>query len=309
MRLALSLATRNRPELLLRTIMVTVGNIRNPDTVLMIAADEDDEPTIDFLKNIGESGLYPKLKISIRPREDTVAAKWNRAIEEIPDADVYMPMCDDGPIITPAFDDKVLEAAAIPPDGIAFVYNRMENASFPGIQAVTREVIDLMDGQIYVPLFPYWFVDHWLDDIAKVTDRIFFCDVDHDADTNRPPTMEMREPGWWATFFDACFLKRRAMALKIVDATMDTTWRKAQLKRNLPLHEYRSKWVNDCVRDNHGLAEYAKRHAPDDRYRRIRASAVAMMRDELLPMLKAEGLPMGNAAPLPLPPLLEVSAA
>ncbi len=287
MKLAISLATRGRPELLLRTIMITSSNIRNSETVLMIQADADDEPTLDFLENIQETGLY-KLHVSIRPREDTVAAKWNRVIDEIPDADVYMPVCDDGPIITPGFDDMVLEAASIPPDGIAFVYNRMENASFPGIQAVTREVVDLMGGEIYVPLFPYWFVDHWLDDIAKMSDRIFFCDVDHDADTNRPGTMEMREPGWWGTFFDACYLKRRATAFKIIDATMDTTWRKDQLKRNVPLHEYRSKWINDHVRDNHGLAEYAKRtNPPDDRYRRIRAAAVAMMRDELLPMLKA----------------------
>jgi hypothetical protein len=33
--------------------------------------------------------------------------------------------------------------------------NRMENASFPGIQAVTRRLVHLMDGQIYVPYFPY----------------------------------------------------------------------------------------------------------------------------------------------------------
>lgn len=284
-KLALSLATRNRPDMLVATIRRTLGNVRNPNTELMVMADADDAPTIASLWRLQETEAY-KFKISIEPREDTVAAKWNRVIKGIPDADVYMPVCDDGPIITPGFDDMVLEAAAIFPDEIGIVYNRMENASFPGIQAVTRRLVELMDDQIYVPLFPYWFVDHWLDDIAKQIDRIVFVDVDHDADTNRPSTMEMREPGWWGTFFDACYLKRRAMSRKIIDATMDTTWRKEQLGRNIPLHEYRSKWVNDCVRDNQGLAEYAKQFAPDDRYRRIKAAAIKMLDEELLPELK-----------------------
>jgi hypothetical protein len=289
MKLAINLATRGRPKLLYDTVMRTASQIRNPDTVFMVSVDVDDQPTIDMVLPLDKAANGPRLlQIDIRPREDTIAAKWNRVIGAVPLADVYMPMCDDGPIITPGFDNQILEAAAVFPDGIGVVYNRMENMSFPGIQAVTRRLVELMDDEIYVPLFPYWFVDHWLDDVAKLIDRIAYCTSDHDADTNRPGTMEMREPGWWGTFFDACHLRRRAIASRIIDAMDEPPWRKELLRRNYPIIEQRSKLINDCVRANKELAAYAAQHPPDERYNRVRAAAVAMLRDEILPHLRED---------------------
>jgi hypothetical protein len=292
MKLAINLASRNRPQLLYDTVMRTASQIRNPDTVFMVSADADDQPTIDMMMPLDKLAGGPRLiEVDIRQREDTIAAKWNRVVENNPDADVYMLMCDDGPIITPGFDEAIIEAASIFPDGIGCVYNRLDNMSFPGIQAPTRRLVELMGDEIYVPLFPYWFVDHWLDDIARMTDRISYCDVEHDCDTNRPPTMEMREPGWWATFFDACYLRRREIARRIIDATDEPQWRKDLLHRNHPIVEQRSKIINDCVRGDRGLAAYAAKNAPDERYNRVRAAAVALLRDELLPALKADRSP------------------
>jgi hypothetical protein len=177
MKLALNIATRNRPKLLYDTVMATLANVRHRDTVLMVSADADDGATLDFFQTLPLT-VRDRLLISVEPSEDTVGAKWNRVLAAVPDADVYMPITDDGPITTPGFDEKILEAAAIFPDGIGVVYSRMENFSLPALQAVTRRLAELMGGQICVTHFPYWFVDAWLDDIAKLIDRVAFADVD-----------------------------------------------------------------------------------------------------------------------------------
>lgn len=291
MRLALNLATRGRPQLLLSTIMRTLENIRDPLTVLMISADADDRPTVDMLDTLDKLGVSAEtLLVSIEDREDTIAAKWNRVLREIPGADVYQPMCDDAPMITPGFDEKILEAARVFPDGIGVIYNHLENASFSGIQALTRGLVDMMGGQIYVEHFPYWFVDHWLDDIARLIGRISFADIRQDAFSDRRPTMEMREPGFWATFFDACHLRRRRLALGIVEseAFVSPEWQKELLRRHYPLIEYRSKWINDVVRSNQQLAAYAAQHAPDERYLRVKRAALAMLKVDLLPELEED---------------------
>lgn len=286
MKLAINLATRGRPELLLNTIMTTASHIGSPDTVFMISADQDDQATIDLLAPEGKPGLLAgRLLVSIEPREDTVAAKWNRVLKAVPDADVYVPMCDDGPAITPGFDEKILKAASHWPDGIGVVFNHLENLSFTGFQAVTRELASLM-GYIYPEHFPYWFVDHWLSDIAEMTDRIAFADVRLDCASNRNgggPTMEMREPAFWARFYDACHLKRRKLAHRIItDHLFDTQWHKDILLERHPLIEEYSEMINDGVR-NMRVPE----NPPDERYMRIKAAAIAMYQTELRPELQA----------------------
>lgn len=280
MKLAINLATRGRPDLLLATIMATRARIREPNTVFMISADADDEATISALMAVDEAW---NLKIFIEEREDTVAAKWNRVLRAVPDADVYMPMCDDGPVMTPGFDTRVLDAANLFPDGIGVVFNHLENLSFTGIQAVTRRWAQLT-GYIYPEHFPYWFVDHWLSDVAEMTDRIAFADVRLDCATNRPPTMEMREPAFWATFYDALHLRRRKIACGILNHPLCRTpsWEKKIVVDRYPLIEGYSKIINDGVR-----AMDVPDLPADVRYARIRAKAISLL-NEVLPELQED---------------------
>lgn len=287
MRLALNLATRGRPQLLLSTIKRTLENIRDPLTILMVSADHDDQPTVDMLNTLYATGALTGVLVSIKPREDTIAAKWNRVLAEIPGADVYMPMCDDGPAITPGFDEKILEAASRWPDGIGVVFNHLENLSFSGIQAMTRRWVELT-GYIYPEHFPYWFVDHWVSDLAEMADRVGYADVRLDCATNRPPTMEMREPAFWATFYDACKIRRRREMAFILDALVCVTpaWQKQVLFDRAPLVEQYSTMVNDSVRGNAQMAAYAAQHAPDERYLRVKRAALDLLKNELLPEIE-----------------------
>lgn len=283
MKLAINLITRERPDLLIDTIRKTTANIRNPNTVFMVSVDEDDEATINAL-----AGMKETITASVRPREDGLGDKWNRVLTDIPDADIYMPMCDDGPIVTRGFDDKIIEAASSIPDGIAVVWNHLENASFPGVTAVTKKLADKM-GYIWPGYWPYWFCDHWLVDIGKYIDRCPFADVRVDCASNRPPTMGMREPDFWANFYDAAYLVRQNIAYDIItgDDFDEPKWRKSYLLRRFPIHDYYSRWINDQVRQ--GLAPQlaqVQMPPPEERYIRLKARALKMMED-WLPDLEA----------------------
>lgn len=285
MKLAINLISRERPELLVQTVKTILGNMKVPSTVLMVSLDDDDEASINAITEFA-----PGLVISVEPREDGLGDKWNRALKVVPDADVYMPACDDGPIVTPGFDRRILDAAKLFPDGIGCVYNHLENASFPGITAVTKNLADKM-GYIWPGYWPYWFCDHWLVDIVALIDRASFADVKIDCSTNRPPTMGMREPAFWANFYDAGYLARRKLAFDIINGKdfKEPDWRKEYLLRRYPLIEWRSRWINDQVRM--GVApqfDTVRLPPPDERYIRIKAKAIKRMMD-WLPELETEG--------------------
>lgn len=281
MKLSICLAARKRPELLLRTIETTLQNIRESDTKFVVAIDLDDEETsIAAMQFDGRDNV----EVNIRPREDSFGEKYNRVLEIAP-ADVYLPMADYAPHVTPGFDTKILEAASIFPDGIGVVYNHWANLSFTDIDGMTAGLVKKL-GYIYPPYFPYWFVDHWVDDIAKLIGRISFADVWLDK-SKRPGTHDRREVAWWATFYDAGVVHRRNLARSIVESDdfIEPEWRKKLLLSDYHmLIEERSKMTNDSARQTQW-------HKPpeemDERYRRIKSKAQAMLR-EWLPDLEAE---------------------
>lgn len=263
MNLVYSLATRGRQNLLKETLPRTLANASLPNTRIIIQADADDVPQPEFADK--------RVSINIAPREDTVAQKWNRAMT-VP-ADLYVPGTDDDPIITPAWDAKFLDAARVFPDGIGAVYGHLQNASFPAPYGFTAKWVEKL-GYIFPEHFPYWFCDHWTDDIARITGRISFADVT--TDLKAGPTQEMREPAWWATWFDAAVLVRRKEAHSLINdpefASPD--WLKQMLLSHHPLIEWRSRWINDSVR-----AQFKAWTGPskDERYNRVRMKAASMV--------------------------------
>lgn len=271
--LTINLVTRNRPALMVETVARTVPNISLDTTRLMISVDADDEATIAVLPELPDD---PRVVPNIAPREDALGEKYNRALQH--PASLYLTMADYVPHLTPGFDAKLLEAAALFPDNIGVVYTRMLNASFPATSAITSGLVDRL-GWLYPPFFPYWFVDHWMDDIARMIDRISFCDIATEHH-KKPGTQELREPAFWATLFDAAKLVRRQQAREIIlsEDFIEPAWRKELLLRSYPLVEYRSQAINDGLRSvqadvqrDYGTAGF------DERYARIKQKGCRMM--------------------------------
>lgn len=278
--LAINLGTRGRPELLIQTVERTLANIVREDTVLMVSVDDDDRETIKALAARGwanGAGAAGGIVTSVAPREDSLGAKFNRVLEYVPEADVYLAAVDYAPHITPGFDQKILDAANLFPDGIGVVYNRLANATFPQINAVTRKWCDLT-GYFYPPYFPYWFIDHWLDDVARITDRIAFADVEIDVSA-RPGTQGLRDLAFWSEFFARLYPERRRQAHEIIKVLDEPDWRKHILFSHHPLIEARSLWVSQTVTAGAIETERAMgaQDTPEARYLRVRAAAEAMM--------------------------------
>jgi hypothetical protein len=189
-------------------------------------------------------------------------------------------MVDYAPHVTRGFDQTILDAAAVFEDGIGVVYNHMANLSFPAMNAVTHGLVKKM-GHLYPPLFPYWFVDHWLDDVARMIGRIAWADVEIDTSQRQPQagktwTQEYREPAFWASFYDALAPLRREMAQAIIDDPEfhETPARKALLRQSYPGIEERSVMVNAHVR---AMPDAGLPH--DARYLRVKAQAARILQE------------------------------
>jgi hypothetical protein len=277
-KLVINCVTRGRPQHLVETIARTMQHVVEPQTRLMVSIDEDDPDTIAAMKRFaGDHRIIPV----VRPREDSLGEKFNR-IRDYP-GDVYMPLGDYTHIMTPAFDRKILEAASLFPDNIGAVYSHMANVSFPSIWCVTHGLVEKM-GWMCPPYFPYWFVDHWIDDIVRLIGRISFVDFQIGF-REKPGTQEFREIAFWTTLFDMLRLERRAQARAIIDSPdfLETEGRKEILRRHYPLIEYRSQWVNDSLR----VRVPSVVSDGGERYNRLREKAVEMMH-KAMPALAAE---------------------
>ncbi len=281
--LTLNLVTRGRPDRLLETVKQTAPKLSRADTVYMISVDDDDRPTLDIVDKL--KAVDQRIRINIKPREDAIGDKWGRVLEA--PASLYLMQGDYRPYITPAFDQKFLDAAALFPDGIGGVYSRMDNFSFPAVVGLTHGLVQKL-GYFMPSVFPYWFVDHWLDDVLRLIDRIAFADVSLGGLMQKPETQERRELTFWTTFFDCQRLVRRETARRIIDDPefQEPEWRKQLLRAAFPLQEYRSQWVNDTVRRIFaGAPQSTEDGGP--RYARVKQKALAMIA-ELKPELLKE---------------------
>lgn len=297
MKLVISLATRGRPQQLLDTVQRSVANLVLPHTLLQVHIDADDAGTMAIRHQLQD--IDGRVGFTVAEREDTIAAKWNRAVahnkkylEVVRDsdeaADLYLVAADDDPYTTPAYDERLLDAAQRFPDGVGMVYGHMANASFSGVVAPTAKLVEKMGGKIFPEHFPYWFCDHWTDDVARIIGRISFADVRTDQ-SKAGKTQEMREPGWWATWFDAAYLRRREQAHAIIEALDEPPLAKQRLLTHHPLIEFRSRWVNDNVRQmDKPYTAWSGLGTADARYQRVRQKAVDMIPELLAGMDERE---------------------
>lgn len=273
MKLSIIIATRGRPELLKTTIENTLPHISSEKTRVLVCVDDDDQKTIDSLRFLP---IDSRLTFSIKPREDSRGEKYDRALTEAT-ADIYLPAVDCAPILTPGFDKTITSAATLFPDGIGCVYTPMVNASFPGLQAPTAKLVEKL-GHIYSHEYPYWFIDHELDDIARMIGRYVCIDVDVSTAPMRPSkTIRMWDLAWWTVYFDMMTLERRLRARAIIDSVdfEEAQWRKAIMRDQYQPIEARSRWINGNVRANAVAIQNdrGEKGPPDEGYLRVKAKA------------------------------------
>lgn len=256
----------------METIRRSVVNWRHPDTEMWVQLDDDDPNSLEacWAANLGE-----RIHVDVRPREDTIAAKWNRILTQCPGADVYSVAADDDPYVTEGYDARILQGATRITDGIGMVYGWLANLSFSGSISGTRRWCEIL-GYLQPEHFPYWFCDHWTHDLVDLTGRKSFADIRTDQ-SRAGKTQELREPAWWATFYDACYLLRRREARKLLSAMDIPDWQRELQISNAELIDQRSRGVNEGVRQNaRNLEGWSGLGVADERYQRVKQNAIAM---------------------------------
>lgn len=279
MKLSIILSTRGRPHLLVPTVRTTLANVRNKETRLVVMADSDDEATVLCQPQIERMGA----SMWVQPRALSLGEKYNGGVAVEP-GDVYLVMVDYAPHITPGFDQRILDAASIFPDGHVVIRNWFANLSFPGINAVTHQLVGKMGG-IYPKHYPFWFVDHHLDDIAMLLGRYVFADVVIDTSAriekpDKPWTQGRRDTWLWAWLFDATSNERQSLARAIIESDKfeETPARKAALLNNFAPIVQHSMSVNQMARQDLGAF-----HPQDPWYDTVRAAGVARLKQVLSP--------------------------
>ena len=222
--------------------------------------------------------------VSVKKREDSRGEKYDRALTEAP-ADVYLPAVDCAPFVSEGFDVAILEKARLFPDGIGCVYTPMVNASFPGLQAPTAKLVEKL-GHIYNHEYPFWFIDHELDDISRMIGRFVFANVKFEPRPYRPgTTIRLRDLEFWTAYYDLMSIERRAKAREIIMGKdfQSPQWLKEVLANSYQVVEARSRNINAGVRNNAKAIEAQRGdpNPPDEGYLRAKAKAVIKMNDLL----------------------------
>lgn len=277
MKLSIIITTRNRPHLIVPTVRETIRRSRHPETRIIVMHDEDDRLTAGVKPQLERMGA----RVMTVPRPHSFGEKVNLGIAAEP-ADVYLLLVDYTPITTEGFDQKILEAAAMHPDGHAFICGWWANLSFPMLNAVTHKMVEKMGG-MYPKYYPYWFIDHHLFNVARMIDRVVFVDVVADDSAKKTAagpvwTTNKRETWLWALLFDALAKEQQEQARSIIESPDfdETPARKRVLINNFPWVMHHSACVNSLSR-----AEPGDDFTTDTWYERVRANGIAKLKEVL----------------------------
>ena len=270
--------------MVLETLAATLPNIADERTRVFVYVDDDDEATKLALSTAKFPAFKGKVFGVVRPRPLTIAEKWNWMAEE--KADAYLVMVDHSSHRTPGFDKVILEAAGRFDGAPGAILGPKANMSFHCANACTRAWVDAV-GYIYPPYFPYWFTDHWCEDVVRMSGLHEVGGLVVDS-SKKPTTQELREPGWWATFFDAARSLREDDVRKVVGLPENKPISVA-LQRRIDLRNVDSRLINDCVRGNApGLTKGSKLSLVEERYLRVKDKAKEMLPGLLARLPEAE---------------------
>lgn len=266
---SLCIPTRGRPELLKAAIESARKGAKLPDTKIVIGFDADDETKF----STGETD-------SIADREDSVGAKYNRLFNA-EKADIYVQGVDD--LFMPeGWDERLVESATTLRDGIGAIYFKggaITSGSLPSGFAITHEFLELING--FPEWFPFWWYDTWVHEIAVMTNRIVWADVDVKLISGRGKSRGCRDIAYWQHLFDELRPFRITLSGCIIYQLDEPTDKKALLYYNLGNTARALHQMGSNLRDpmEAMLVEQQQGYdAPaDERYLRIKRKAEAWL--------------------------------
>lgn len=277
MSVTVCIASRGRPKEALHTIATLISGMALPDTQIVIALDNDEAGAYRSLSVIPPERLI----VSNADREDSLGAKYNRAAACAPaSTDLFVLWADDTVTPTIGWDARLKEKADLFNGEAGVVYfGNVPGVFLPGI-AVTKAFVEAQ-GFFCPPMFPFWWHDTWIDEVARFADRILVADVEVQLlDELKGNSRGVREIAFWGQFFDRLRGARIEAAQRII-ATEPQAWRREQLTQRIPsMAEFlnnRNKPCSDPEQAKALEAHYSFDAPADERYIRLKAAAEAMI--------------------------------
>ena len=273
MKLNLCIAARGKPEELQYVVAECDRHVADSDnTVISVALDADD----DSLNQRIAPQTRCELLWNVAPREDSLGEKYSRCAS-LAAADLYVLGADDNAFITEGWDDRIRKRAALFPDSLGLVYFGRLDGTLPVNMALPHALVGIQ-GFLFPPYWPTWWHDTWTDEIAHMTGRHLWAEIQVEEIGGRGQTRGLRDVVFWANLFEATRPEREMIAHRLNQQyNAKYPWRLAQLEQALPLMRAFFSNRTARLRDPATAGQFEKRmshDAPaDERYLRIKAKA------------------------------------
>lgn len=222
LKIGFAIASRGRPSALIGVIAAAwrLQSGRN-HMAFTVAVDDDDILTTQAMHLMAQDGEMPVTPTRAE-RPPYMAAAQNRAIEAAMGADLVCLLSDRTFLITPGYDQAIVDAAVKYPNRILWI-------SSPGdpdttVPIIPHTILDIMGWKPLPEIFPFWFSDTWLMEVDRMCFGGPSLRIRPMYSGARKQTTSGRDFEFWTKVFIATRPARMAEAQKWSSA-LGLTWR------------------------------------------------------------------------------------
>ncbi len=216
--ISMLLPTRGRPKecsRLLDSIEQTATDHKLISVRCLV--DSDDQESISHLSRIRDSKRF-NIEVFVSGPTLTQGERYNLLHKNLrPTAGIVMPMADDVIFATSGWDKLIRDTMNSYPDRIVMCFPDDETV---GLNQATYTVVSAdwinLIGQFASGLFPYWYEDVWMDEVASLIDRKVRLPFKIEAPEGKGKTQGMRNLKFWERFFWNTSVQRYAEALTLI---------------------------------------------------------------------------------------------
>lgn len=208
--------TKNRISNIEKVIKTCLGMAKNPQKIeIIFYTDFDDLESQNFISNYNSKNIFwvtTKNKV-------TFSDMWNYCYRQ--SSGKYLMLCgDDVTFETKNWDEKILDIFNAYNDKIVYVVpcDGYQNGKIGVHGFISREWTNCI-GRFTAPYFSYWYVDEWIDNVAKKIGRFHYAPE---------IIMSHNHPSINALYYDALYKENES---KLKNPDLHEIWKKTLYER------------------------------------------------------------------------------
>jgi len=295
--IAIIMATRGRPEMLVQVFASLKANTRRKENVsVWIYVDADDDLTRQAIDcgTLGDAGLPVHWHFGPQTPGlcETQHELWRQSGQT---AELYVISVDDARFDTPGWDDVARSAATKYPDGLflaaPFDPATADTSTYPIFGWRWLQTL----GQIFPGHFPYWFDDRWVHQIGVMAGRYEPLPIVMFPIRGKGRTRRMRDLPFWTRFFQLMLVERKNSAQTLIEAMNHEPQKKSEALKQLDAQAAKFAKEQDKFSDLYAVFQEERftLHPPEERrgfnagYFQKEAQAVGRLLEEAQKLMAA----------------------